>query len=77
MGPDGECPQSFTAEVVGSFGDGTPVLVAVSFAVRGLEPDDPRQPGDGFVYGQPCLCLVEAFGQMARALASGQLEFLR
>lgn len=72
--PGGDCPRTFDAEAVGELADGTHVLLQVRFTLTELSPEDPRRPGDGFVHGGPCGCLVNAHLQIAHALAAGLME---
>jgi hypothetical protein len=72
--PDGDCPQAFAAEAVGELADGTPVLLQVRFTLTELSPEDPRVPGDGFVHGGSCDCLLSANLQLAQALSARVLE---
>lgn len=73
-GPDGDCPQTFSAEAVGELSDGSHILLQLRFTMTDLSPEDPRRPGDGFVHGGPCHCLRLASLQLAHALNAGMLE---
>lgn len=71
-----ECPRRFTAEVVAEGADGRHYVLSVAFSATDLDPDDPRRPGDGFVLGGPCPCLVHAHALVAQVIHAGGLEHL-